>query len=80
MEARYEVIRWLSKLLFRDSVRNRSSLAKPLQDTLEGYSTKDSIHKTKWTDKLDTAFMTIKDAVSNCQKLYFKDESSEIYQ
>jgi transposase InsO family protein len=65
---------------FRDHVRGHSDLAKPLQDILEGYSASERNHKIKWTPELVNSFETLKEAVSNCQKLYFiqTEEPSEV--
>jgi len=64
---------------FRDHVRHHSSLAKPLQDAIQGYSAKDRNHRIKWTDDLSSAFVTMKDAVSKSQKLNFLRDDLEIF-
>jgi hypothetical protein len=64
---------------FRDHVRNHSILAKPLQDLLPTYTSKDRNHKVKWTDESRKAFEVLRDAVSNCQKLYFMEDDDLIY-
>ena len=59
---------------FRDHVRDHSSLAHPLQQALEGYTAKHRTHRIKWTPELATSFERLKEAISNCQKLYFMDD------
>ena len=58
---------------FRDHVRNHSVIAQPLQQFLSGYEKRKGFHKLNWTPILVDSFEQLKEAVSNCQKLYFLD-------
>jgi hypothetical protein len=64
---------------FRDHVRNHSILAYPLQNLIQGYSAKDRNHKVKWDPETIAAFETMKEQVSNCQKLYFLDDDDDVW-
>jgi hypothetical protein len=60
---------------FRDDVRNHSFVSTPVTIDIRGYSSKDCNHRIRWTDSSKQDFATLKDAVYNCQKLYFMDDT-----
>ena len=59
---------------FRDHVRNHSLLAHPLSALLPLYTRTHRNHKLQWNEELKTAFFTLRDAVSDCTKLFFMNE------
>ena len=63
---------------FRDHVRNLSIIVQPLQQLLIGYGAKTRNKLIIWSEKDKKCFETVKDSVSNCQKLYFIDDKSPI--
>jgi hypothetical protein len=59
---------------FRDHVRNHSLLAHPLSALLPLYTRTHRNHKLQWNEELKTAFFTLRDAVSDCTKLFFMND------
>ena len=64
---------------FRDHVRNLSILMEPLQRLLDGYTPQTRSRTITWTEENVQLFETIKTAVAGCQKLYFLNDTDEIY-
>ena len=63
---------------FRDHVQNHSDLCHPLNEALPKYDRKQRNHKITWTDELKQAFYALRDAVANCPKLHFINDTWEI--
>jgi len=63
---------------FRDHVPGFSVMTAPFNDMIPNYQ-KGSTKPLQWTDELRTKFAELQDAVANCCKLYFMDETSPIY-
>jgi hypothetical protein len=62
---------------FREHVQDYGTISAPLHAMIPNYK-KNSQVVLKWTDELDQCFKTLIERVSNCQKLYFLDDTSPI--
>jgi hypothetical protein len=63
---------------FRDHVPHYGDLVAPLHSMIPAYK-KNSTIMLKWTPELEQSFYKVQDAVANCQKLFFLDDTSPIY-
>ena len=45
---------------------------------VDGYEKKNRFHKLSWTPETTQSFEEIKEAIHNCQKLYFLDDHNRI--
>lgn len=61
---------------FRDHVENHSTLVRPLNQMLLGYS---KHSKLVWTSELEQVFEDTKTKVGNCPKLFFIDDTAPIF-
>ena len=64
---------------FRDHIHNHSMIVEPLQRMIDGYSKKARSQKLDWTPTNVKAFEDIKNAISNCQKLYYVDPNARLH-
>jgi len=62
---------------FRNHVKNYAMLSHSLEVMLPNYTKKQKNHKLNWSNEQIEAFEKLKEAVCNCQKLYFIDHTSE---
>ena len=63
---------------FRDHVQSISILSQPLNLLLPKYNKSQRNHKLVWTDEQKANFIALRDAVSNCPKLFFINDEWEI--
>ena len=63
---------------FRDHVRNHSMLAQPLQLLLPGYTRSQRNHKLAWPEESKDLFISLRDNVANCPKLFFINDYWDI--
>ena len=63
---------------FRDHVRNHSIIAQPLQHMVDGYKKNHRFHKSSWTPETAQSIEELKEAIHNCQKLYFLDDCNRV--
>ena len=61
---------------FRDHIRNHSLLVHPLYQMVTHYKPRAKLY---WTDDKLIAFNKIKQAINDCPKLYFLDDTSPVY-
>jgi hypothetical protein len=64
---------------FRDHIQNHSVAIHPIQQMItEGDKTK-AIQHIRWTPEGEASFLSIKDKINNCPKLFFMDGRQPIY-
>ena len=63
---------------FRDHVQSISILSQPLNLLLPKYDKSQRNHKLAWTDEQKANFIALRNAVSNCPKLFFINDEWEI--
>ena len=63
---------------FRDHVRKHSIIAQPLRRMVDGYKKNNRFHKLSWTPETAQSFEELKEAIHNCQKLYFLDDCNRV--
>ena len=61
---------------FRDHVRGLSSMVKPLNDMVSPYKKNTLI---TWSTEMEQVFRTVQEAVGNCPKLFYVDQSLPIH-
>jgi hypothetical protein len=64
---------------FRDHIRHHSTLTHTLQEMIGDYSKKSRSNLLQWTPTLDDAYDRLQNALINCQKLYFVDNTLQIH-